>query len=232
MNSQFFDPETLLNDLLVALQKTPDTLREQIEQGTEQLGAFVTPIAEHPLMQFSTKMPGLQWLLAALGQVNSEKVEREVMALRGQYPLETQAQLAQRVIVETAIKAGGIGLMTNFIPPLALTLLMADLTATTALQAEMIYRIAAIYGFSVHEPSRRGEVLALFFLASGSANLIKSGLSLFELIPILGVVIGITSNASLIYSIGHGACYFYETKKRRSPTTSSMHGGNPRCHQI
>ena len=214
MNPNFFDPETLINDLLNTLQTMPDTLQAQFERRTEQLGAFVTPIAEHPLVQSSTKIPGLQWLLAALGQVNSEKVEQEVMALRQQYPLETQSQLAQRVIGETAMKAGVIGLMTNFIPPLALTLLAADLTATTALQAEMIYRIAAIYGFSVHEPSRRGEVLALFFLASGSANFLKSGLSLFELIPIVGAVIGTTSNASLLYTVGQGACYFYETKKK------------------
>lgn len=214
MNPQYFDPETTLNDLRIALQSTSDTLRKQVEWSTEQLGAFVTPIAEHPLMQFSTKVPGLQWFLAALGQVNSEKVEREVSALRSQYPLETPNQLAQRVIIETAVKAGGIGLMTNFIPPLALALLAADLAATTALQAEMIYRIAAIYGFSVHEPSRRGEVLVLFFLSSGSANLIKSGLSLFELIPVLGAVIGTTSNAGLIYTIGQGACYLYETKKQ------------------
>ncbi|MEB3161520.1 MAG: EcsC family protein [Synechocystis sp.] len=213
MNPHFFDPETLMNDLLITLRTLPDTLRGQIEQGTEKLGAFVTPIADHPLMQFSTKVPGLQWFLAALGQVNSDQVEQEVMALRRQYPLETQSQLAQRVIGETAMKAGGIGLMTNFIPPLALALLAADLTAITALQAAMIYRIAAIYGFSVHEPSRRGEVLALFFLASGSANLIKSGLSLFELIPILGAIIGSLSNASLLYTVGQGACYFYEAKK-------------------
>lgn len=221
MNPQFFNPETVINNLLATLQTMPDRLREQMEQGTEQLGAFVTPIAEHPLIKFSTKVPGLQWFLAALGQVNSEKVEQEVMALCRQYPLESQAQLAQRVIIETAVKAGGIGLMTNFIPPLALTLLAADLAATTALQAEMIYRIAAIYGFSVHEPSRRGEVLALFFLASGSANLIKSGLSVFELIPILGAVIGTTSNAGLLYTVGQGACYFYETKKK-SPITGGI----------
>lgn len=210
MNPKFFNPETVINDLLTI----PDTLRDQIERGTEQLGAFVSPIAEHPLMQASTKIPGLQWLLAALGQVNSENIEQEVMALLRQYPLDTQAQLAQRVIVETAIKAGGIGLITNFIPPLALTLFAADLTAIAALQAKMIYRIAAIYGFSVHEPTRRGEVLALFFLGSGSANLIKSGLSLFELIPFFGAVIGPTSNASLVYTVGQGACMFYEAKKR------------------
>lgn len=206
--------EQMREAIVAAIQGMPETMRTTLEQGTERVGQMVAPIAESPLVKYATKVPGVRWLLSALGQVDIEQVEKEVAELRQRYPLETSEQLCHRVIVDTAIKAGGIGLATNFIPPLALTLLAVDLAAVAALQAEMIYRIAAIYGFSVHEPARRGEVLALFGLSSGGSNVIKSGLSIVELIPIVGTVAGTTSNAALIYSLGHVACYFYEAKQR------------------
>jgi uncharacterized protein (DUF697 family) len=206
--------EQISGAIKAAIEATPEAVRAVIEQGTERLGQVVAPIAEHPLIRYATKIPGIQWVMAALGQVNVEQVQQEVTKLHQQYPLETAEQLAHRVIVDTAIKAGGIGLLTNLIPPLALTLLGVDLAAMTALQAEMIYRIAAIYGFSVHEPTRRGEVLAIFVLSAGSSNLVKSGLSIVEPIPIVGTVVGTTSNAALMYSLGHVACAYYEAQQR------------------
>ncbi|HAA29912.1 MAG TPA: hypothetical protein DCE56_22195 [Cyanobacteria bacterium UBA8553] len=184
-----------------------------VEQGTEQIGKIVTPIAEHPLIKFATKVPGINVLLAALGQVDEEKVQIEVEKLRQEYPLETPEQLAHRIMVDTSLKAGGIGLLTNFVPPLALTLFAVDLAAVTALQAEMVYRIAAVYGFSLLEPARRGEVLAIFGLSMGGSGVLKGGLSFIELFPVIGAVVGASSNAALLYSLGHVACRFYEAKR-------------------
>jgi uncharacterized protein (DUF697 family) len=151
--------------------------------------------------------------MAALGQVNSEKVEREVAELRQNYPLETSAQLSQRVITDIAFKAAGAGLITNIVPPFAVSLLALDIAAVTALQAEMVYRIAAIYGFSLHDPTRRGEVLALWGLSMGGSGVLKTGLSLVEIIPIVGAGVGVVSNAALLYSLGQVAIQFYEAKQ-------------------
>jgi hypothetical protein len=96
-----------------------------------------------------------------------EKAQNEVDKLRQEYPLETPEQLAHRIMVDTALKAGGIGLLTNFVPPLALTLFAVDLAAVTALQAEMVYRIAAAYGFSLKDPARRGEAPGNFRFVCG-----------------------------------------------------------------
>lgn len=184
-----------------------------IEQATETIGRVVTPIAENPFIKFATKVPGISWLLAALGQVDVEQVEREVEQLRQQNPLETSQQLAHRIIVDTAVKAGGIGLLTNFVPPIALTLLAVDLAAITALQAEMIYRIATVYGFPPTESARRGEVLAIFWLSMGGSGVLKGGLSIVEVLPVIGAAVGASSNAALLYSLGYLACQYYETKK-------------------
>lgn len=190
------------------------TVQRIVEQSTETVGRMVTPIAENPMVQFGTKVPGLKWFLAALGQVDVDKVQQDVEELRQKYPLETPEQLSHRVIVDAAVKAGGVGLATNFIPPLAITLLAIDLAAVTALQAEMMYRIASIHGFPLTDSTRRGELLAIWGLSIGGSGMLKTGLSIVEVIPLIGTVVGTTSNAALLYSLGHIAYRFYDAKQK------------------
>jgi uncharacterized protein (DUF697 family) len=96
---------------------------------------------------------------------------------------------------------------------LALTLFGIELAAITALQGEMVYRIAAAYGFSLKDPARRGEGLAIFGLSVGGSGTLKVGLSFVELLPVIGTVVGASSNAALLYSLGYVACRFYEAKR-------------------
>src|SRR5690348_7469998 len=58
----------------IAVGKTvgPEAVRF-VEQGTETVGKFVSPIAENPLIKYAAKVPGINILLAALGQVDVEK---------------------------------------------------------------------------------------------------------------------------------------------------------------
>jgi uncharacterized protein (DUF697 family) len=214
-------PFEQVNELLEAANAAGNSLfpmfQEILEQGTETVGRVVTPIVEHPLVQYATRMPGVSWLMAALGQVNIERVEQEIAALRQQYPLETSGELAQRVITDTTFKAAGAGLITNIVPPAAASLLALDIAVVTALQAEMVYRIAAVYGFSLREPTRRGEVLALWGLSVSGSGVMKTGLSLVEMIPLIGAGVGIASNAALLYSLGYVARQFYEAKRAGEP---------------
>lgn len=193
-----------------------DTLHRLVEQSTEVVGRVVTPIAKNPLVKYATTIPGINWLMAALGQVDEVQVQQQVVALRQQYPLETSEQLAQRVITDTTWNAAQVGLLTNFLPPLAVTLFAVDLGAVAALQAKMIYRIAAIYGFSPDDPTRRGEVLTIWGLSTGSSGFLKTGLSFVEIIPGVGAAVGITTDAALMYAVGVFACRFYEIKQKRA----------------
>lgn len=188
-----------------------------VEPGTETVGKIVAPIAEHPLTKYAAKVPGISLLVAALGQVDLEQAQKDVDKLRQDYPFDTSEQLAHRIMVDTALKGGRLGLITNFIPPLALALFGVELAAVTALQAEMVYRIAAAYGFSLKEPTRRGEVLAIFGLSVGGSGVLKGGLSFVEILPVIGAAVGASSNAALIYSLGFVASQFYEEK--RNPLT-------------
>ena len=197
-------------------------LYQFVEQGTETVGKVVTPIATHPFIKFATKVPGASWLMAALGQVDVDIVQSEIDALRLTYPLEDNAALAHRVINSTTWKAAGIGLATNFVPPLALLLLAVDFGAIAALQAEMIYRIAAIHGFSPTDPTRRGEVLAIWGLSIGSSGVVKTGLSVVELLPVIGAAVGSAGDAAMLYGLGQVACRFYEAKRRAMPQQSQV----------
>ncbi|MBW4469770.1 MAG: hypothetical protein KME45_05125 [Stenomitos rutilans HA7619-LM2] len=190
------------------------SLHDFLAQGTETVGKVVTPIVSNPFIKFATKVPGVSWLMAALGQVDVDAVQRDVAVLRRDYPLDDDAALAQRVIADTAWKAAGIGLATNFIPPLALMLFAVDFGAIAALQAEMIYRVAAIYGFSPTDPTRRGEVLTLWGVSTGSSEAVKVGLSVVELVPVVGAAVGSVGNAAILYALGNVACRFYEAKRR------------------
>ncbi|MGF1522310.1 MAG: EcsC family protein [Leptolyngbyaceae cyanobacterium] len=188
-----------------------------ISQSTELLGRTVAPIADIPFIRFATGIPGLSWLLAALGQVNEAAVQTAVIKLRQTYSLDTNEQLAQRVMVEATQRAAQVGLLTNLLPPLAIFLFAIDIGAIAALQAEMIYRIAAIYGFPPDDVTRRGEVLAIWGFSTGSSSALKSGLSLVEVLPAIGTAIGIASDAAILYGVGFLACRYYETKQARYP---------------
>jgi uncharacterized protein (DUF697 family) len=200
--------------------KTADNLQQEahnfVERGTEQLGRAVTPFVENPIFNSVTQLPMLRWFAAALGQVDVDRVNRDVQQLRQQHPQKTRSELSQQLIQEATLKAAGIGLATNILPPVAAILFAVDIAALSSLQAEMIFRIAAIYDLPLKDNARRGEVLTIYGLSFGGTSLIKTGLSVAELIPGVGAVIGASSDAALLFTLGQAVARFYETKFRRT----------------
>lgn len=192
-----------------------DSAHTAIEQTTETVGRTLHPIAENPAVDYVARVPGLGWLTSALGRVDKEKAKADVIKLSAKYPGESAEDLAHRIIVDTTIRAGGIGLATNIVPPLALGLFAVDLAAVAALQSEMLYRVAAVYDFDVADPARKGEALAIFGLSLGTSTAIKSGLSVVELLPLIGAAVGAGSNAGILYSFGIAASQFYKRKREK-----------------
>ncbi|KPQ36811.1 MAG: hypothetical protein HLUCCA11_04795 [Phormidesmis priestleyi Ana] len=192
-----------------------DSAHTAVEQATESMGSTLQPIAENPAIDYVAKMPGLKWLTSALGRVDKDKAAADVLKLKAKYPNETGEALAHRIIVDTTIKAGGIGLATNIIPPVALGLFAVDLAAIASLQSEMLYRIAGVYGFEATDPARKGEALTIFALSLGVSTAVKTGLSAVELIPLIGAAVGASSNAGILYSFGIAASDFYKRKRAK-----------------
>ncbi|MEO1341532.1 MAG: hypothetical protein AAFV28_10435 [Cyanobacteria bacterium J06635_13] len=181
------------------------------EKTTVSTGETLDWISSNPLLQAADNVIGLDWLMTFLGQVDTAKIEAIVEEMRSQHPQETQEQIAQRLIVQKTWEGGRLGLLTNIIPPVAAFFLGIELIATTKLQTEMVYEIAAAYRLDLSESARRGEVLAIFGLSLG-ADVLKTGLTVVEIIPGIGAVVGASTNAAMLYVLGQTACRFYQSK--------------------
>ncbi|MEH1840761.1 MAG: EcsC family protein [Nostoc sp.] len=193
-----------------------------IEQTTQSSGQVVNSLSENWLIRKLSGVLNLNWLISDTNLVDLEKAEVAVNKLKQKYPNELPSQIAHRIMVEKATQAGTVGLATSFLPGIAVALLAIDLTATTKLQSEMLYQIASVYGLDLKDPARKGEVLAIFGLALGGERLLKAaGLGLLRNIPLAGAVVGASSNATMIYSLGYAACRFYEAKLDQSTSLSS-----------
>ncbi|GAA6618477.1 hypothetical protein [Scytonema sp. NUACC26] len=193
-----------------------------IEQATHTAGEFANYLGENWLIRKLSGVLNLNWLVGASDNVNLEKAAAAVKKLQLEHPNDSPSQISHRIMVEKAAMAGGIGLATSILPGVAVALLAIDLAATTELQSEMVYQIAAAYGLDLKDPARKGEVLAIFGLALGGGRLLKAaGLGLLKNIPFAGAVIGASSNATMIYSLGYAACRFYEAKIDISKSLSS-----------
>lgn len=193
-----------------------------IEQATHTAGEVVTHLGENWLIRKLAGVLNLNWLIGVSDKVDLAKAEAEVKQLQQQHPQESPSQIAHRIMLDKATKAGGIGLATSILPGEALALFAVDLAATTQLQSEMLYQIASVYGLDLKDPARKGEVLAIFGLAFGGSRLLKAaGLGLLRNVPFAGAVIGASSNATMIYSLGYAACRFYEAKLDESTSLTS-----------
>ncbi|MGI8503971.1 MAG: EcsC family protein, partial [Hassallia sp.] len=193
-----------------------------IEQATHTAGEVVTHLGDNWLIRKLAGVLNLNWLIGVSDKVDLAKAEAEVKLLQQQHPQESPSQIAHRIMLDKATKSGGIGLATSILPGQALALFAVDLAATTQLQSEMLYQIASVYGLDLKDPARKGEVLAIFGLAFGGSRLLKAaGLGLLRNVPFAGAVIGASSNATMIYSLGYAACRFYEAKLDESTSLTS-----------
>lgn len=208
-------PENFLIEAVNTVSNLTETLTAEaqklLEKTTTSTGQTLEWIASNPILKSADNIVGLDWLMTFLGQVDTAKIQATVAEMRSQYPQETSNQIAHRLIIEKTWKGGRLGLLTNIIPPIAALFLGIELIATTKLQTEMVYEIAAAYGLELDEPTRRGEVLAIFGLSLG-ADVLKTGLTIVEIIPGIGAVVGASTNAALLYVLGQTACRFYEGK--------------------
>lgn len=189
-------------------------------QATDGVGYVLDMITNSSQLQELTQALKVDWLLAIVDKVDVIQAEAQVKKLQQKYPHEQPGEIAHRVITEKAFYVGASGFANSLMPGFAAAMFAVDLAATMALQAEMTYQIASAYGLNLQEPSRKGEVLAIFGMALGGSAAMKAGLGFARNIPIAGAVIGASSNAAMLYSLGYAACQFYEAKL------------NPRASQV
>ncbi|NES76440.1 MULTISPECIES: EcsC family protein [Okeania] len=178
---------------------------------THSLGYVTEMVNNSQLLLPLTKALKIE-LLEIVDRIDIVKAETEIQRLQQKYPNESPSEISHRVILEKAIYVGGTGVAISIVPGMGLGLIAVDLTVTSAIQAEMVYQIAYAYGFDLREPARKGEVLGIFGLAVGGGQALKAGLGFMRNVPLAGAVIGGSTNAVMLYSLGYAACRFYEAK--------------------
>lgn len=186
-------------------------------QATDSVGHVLEMVRNDPALQEVTKALKVDWLLALIDRVDIVKAADEVRSLQDKSPDSSPGDIAHQIMLKKALLVGGSGLASSLVPGLALSMFAADLVATMAIQAEMVYQIACAYGMNLQDPARKGEILAIFGMALGGSSAIKAGLSIVRNVPGVGAVIGASSNAAMLYALGYAACRFYEAKL--SPST-------------
>lgn len=190
-------------------EQADHSIKQNLKQPLKQTGKTLELVAQNPLLQSTYQWIGLDWLMSILGEVDHQTIQATVDSLRQQYPDETSEKLANRIILQQGLEAAKIGLFTNLVPPFALFLFGLEFSLTTKLQVEMIYQIAAAYNLELKDPMRRGENFALYSLSLGG-ELMKTGLNIVEIIPGIGAILGASSNAVLLYGLGHAATWLYK----------------------
>ncbi|WP_319419632.1 hypothetical protein [Pleurocapsa sp. FMAR1] len=216
-------PENFISEAVNNLGDLTATITTEaqklLEQTTHSTGETLEWIASNPILKSADKIIGLGWLKTFLGKVDTTKIQATVDKMRSQYPNDTPNEIAHRLIVEKTWEGGRLGLLTNIIPPIAALFLGIELIATTKLQTEMVYEIAAAYGLDLEDSARRGEALAIFGLSLG-ADVMKTGLTVVEIIPGIGAAVGASTNAAMLYVLGQTACRFYQGKIDRTEVAS------------
>jgi HJR/Mrr/RecB family endonuclease/uncharacterized protein (DUF697 family) len=175
------------------------------------LGSALDLISQSPILKKLTEKFKIDWLVRAIDTVDVVTAEAQVRELQRQYPHKKPQKIAHRLMVEKALLAAGSGLVSSLVPGTALALAGMDLAAMTALSAELVYQIAAAYGMDLQSSDRKKEVVAIFGLSLGSNLAIEAGVTLVSNIPLAGAVINASASAAMIYSLGYGACRFYES---------------------
>lgn len=199
-------------------KKSIEEVKKLLEKTTAQTGETLEAIATNSFVRSINNFLGLDWLMTFLGEVNLEKVKKNIQKVKLRYPEATEAEIAQYLITNKSWEAARLGLITNIIPPVAVILIGLELTATARLQAEMVYEIAGAYNLDLETSARRGEVVTILGL-SFSLDILKTGLSIVEIIPGIGAVIGASTNAAILYVLGQTATRYYNGKKEEVALT-------------
>jgi uncharacterized protein (DUF697 family) len=189
-------------------------------QATDGVGHVLHMISDSPQLQELTQALQVDKFIYLIDKVDIVKAETQVKKLQQKYPNEKPGEIAHRVMMEKALYVGGSGFASSLVPGFAAAMFAVDLAATMAVQAEMVYQIACAYGLALHEPARKGEVLAIFGAALGANSALKAGLGFARNIPFAGAAIGASGNAAMLYALGY-ACRFYEAKINPLAVTDS-----------
>jgi len=170
-------------------------------------------------------------------EIDTEKIRREIDAMRAGEPDFDAADQARTLARRTAIRCAAAGAMTG-IPSglLAIGTLGADLAYLVFQQFRLIVGIAAIYGHEPHGRERFAEALSCLAYSSGvgigkhgiatmlESATIEGGIvaekigarfareRLMKMVPIVGAISGGALNFASVHAVARAAIRYYESR--------------------
>ncbi|MDT9186271.1 MAG: GUN4 domain-containing protein [Limnospira sp. PMC 894.15] len=159
-----------------------------------------------------------------------KEAKRQVEELKSKFPDYPPDEIAKILIGQTCLEVAGISLQESlkaqaYVKEIDSKIEIAismidnlDFKTITNECAEMVYKIAMIYGFDMDNPIRIFEVLAAFGIAWLGNRAIDAGIGLLEDIGLLQVgfygetTIRAVSKALMILTVGYAARQFYREK--------------------
>jgi uncharacterized protein (DUF697 family) len=146
-------------------------------------------------------------------EIDTEKLRRDVDALKERSPGYTAAQHARKLTRRTAIRCAASGAVTGLPSGLAfIGTLSADLAYLMYQQFRLILGIATIYG---HEPSNRDrftEALSCLALTTGVGVGKQSLARVVKVVPLAGAVTGGALNYVSVHAVARNAIRYYESR--------------------
>jgi ribosomal protein S2 len=157
--------------------------------------------------------------------VDFEKARNEVSELHKKYPNYTRDKIANILIKETVFKVAGISYIEDLAPwdsqdeiKNAISCVAnCNLKTITQECAEMVFKIAGIYGFDLKDPMRQFEALAAFGIAWLGKRAINAGIGRLEVGFFNEINIRAVSHALMIFTVGNAARVFYKAKLEGDP---------------
>ena len=197
----------------------------QIETAVETLN---TAVKENPrLSDLKTQANPSAWKdlvgwLAGEANIDFPATINSVNRLQGRCKESTPYEIAHILIVHKSLQAAGVELISKtVVADILIGLAKIDLPSISKLSAEMVYQIAAIYGFSLDSEERKQEALMIFGATLLGERAINAGIDWLKLDPMKAKVLTVISKALMIYAIGNAACVFYAAKAQQRNALNS-----------
>lgn len=166
-----------------------------------------------------------------VSDVDPQAAADRVDLLKAEYPEATIEELSRRLIREKCEATGKIGAVTSgtaLIPGVgtaaALTLgVVADITATFRLHAELVLELAALYNYPLTDEEKQRIVMLITGLSAGTHTLRRkigekaattiaekyALKSVVKILPVVGVVVSASTNVLATYIIGQRADAYF-----------------------
>lgn len=186
------------------------------------------PLESNPCLKELKKTANLsswnnldQWLAESWADIDFEAAEESVIRLQRRNPGKFPYDIAHTLIVHKSLQAAGvelIGDITNKINDLLDKifegLVEISLPSICKLSAEMVYQIAAIYGFPLNFEERLMEAQIVFAVTCLGEQAINAGINWLMYDYVTTKVLKASTKALMIYAIGNVACILYELKAK------------------